>query len=148
MAVFAENKKAGFNFEILEKFQGGLVLRGAEVKSVMQGKMQLAGSYITLRKGELWLLGSTVSPYQPNNPTARFPQERARKVLVTKRELGTLFGKTQERGLTLVPLKVYSTAAGKLKLEFALSRHKKRWDKRETLKNKEAEREMRRFVRG
>lgn len=148
MAVFTQNKKAFFDFEILEKFQGGLVLQGQEVKSIRRGRMQLQGAYLGLKKGELWLLGSTIPPYQPNNTPSFYKPNRDRKVLVQKRELATLIGKIQERGLTLVPLSVYSTAAGMMKLEFAVGRHKKKWDKREMLKKQDVEREMQRALRG
>ena len=148
MAVFGENRKARFDFEILEKFQGGLVLQGSEVKSIRLGRIQLAGSFVGLKKGELWLIGSTIPPYQPNNTPSFYNQKRDRKLLVQKRELATLIGKIKERGLTLVPLSVYSTAAGRMKLEFAVGRSKKKWDKRDMLKKRETEREIQRVMRG
>jgi len=140
--ILAENRKAGFSFEILERFQGGLALQGAEVKSARLGRMQIAGTYVVMKNGELWLVGSNIPPYQPKNTPSNFQQERSRKVLVQKRELSSLIGKTTERGLTLIPLRVYSTPAGKIKLEFALARHKKKWDKREKLKKEEVVREI------
>lgn len=146
MDTFAENRKASFTFEILEKFQGGLALLGPEVKSIRLGRMQLTGAFVVLKQGELWLLGSQIAPYQPSNTSSRFASERSRKVLVRKKELSQFAGKTKERGLTLIPLRVYSTPAGKIKLEFALARHRKKWDKREKLKNQETDREIRRAL--
>ncbi|MBI2642485.1 MAG: SsrA-binding protein SmpB [Candidatus Wildermuthbacteria bacterium] len=142
MDILAENRKAGFSFEILEKFQGGLALQGSEVKSARLGRMQIAGTYVVIKNGELWLVGSNIPPYQPKNTPSNFQAERSRKVLVQRRELNSLVGKTAERGLTLIPLKVYSTPAGKIKLEFALARHQKKWDKREKLKKEEVNREI------
>ncbi len=148
MPVFAENRKAHFNYEILEKFQAGLVLLGIEVKSIRLGHMQIAGSYVIFRNGELFLVGSTVSPYQPKNTPPEYNPQRSRKLLLQKKELSSLIGKVKERGLTLVPLSVYNTKAGKLKLEFALAKGKKKWDKREALKKREAQREIERVLRG
>ena len=109
--------------------------------------MQIAGTYVVIKNGELWLVGSNIPPYQPKNTPSNFQAERSRKVLVQKRELSSLIGKTTERGLTLIPLKVYSTPAGKIKLEFALARHKKKWDKREKLKKEEVVREIQQALR-
>ncbi len=148
MAVFAENRKARFNYEILEKFQAGLVLLGNEVKSVKLGRIQIAGSYAVFRNQELFLVGSTIAPYQPNNTSPAYNPERSRKLLLQKKELNELIGKVRERGLTLVPLSVYNTPAGKIKLEFALAKGKKKWDKREALKKREADREIQRVLKG
>lgn len=148
MTVFTENRKAHFNYEILEKFQAGLVLLGNEVKSIKLGRIQIAGSYVVFRNGELFLVGSTVSPYQPNNTPSIYNPERSRKLLLQKKELNELIGKARERGLTLVPLSVYNTPAGKIKLEFALAKGKKKWDKREALKEREVDREIQRVLKG
>lgn len=146
MAVFAENRKAYFNYEILEKFQGGLVLTGQEVKSIKMGRVQIAGSYVVPQRNELWLVGATIPPYQPANAPRDYNPGRSRKVLVRKKEINYLVGKAKERGLTLLPLRVYTTPAGRIKLEFGLGRGKKKWDKREAIKKREVEMEMRRVL--
>lgn len=148
MKTVAENRKAHFNYEILEKFQAGLVLQGIEVKSAKLGRMQIAGTYVVFRENEPVLVGSTIPPYQPNNTPATYKPDRSRKVLLKEREIRYLLGKVKERGLTLVPLKVYTSDTGKLKLEFGLAKGKKLWDKREALKKREVEREMERASKG
>ena len=142
MAVFAENRKAYFSYEVLEKFQAGLVLTGQEVKSIKQGSMRLAGSYVVPRGEELWLIGAYVPPYQPANAPKRYLPEQPRKALLRKKEITYLTGKAKERGLTLIPLRVY-TVRGRIKLEFGVAKRIKKADKRETIKKREAEREMR-----
>ena len=147
MEIFAENRKARFNYEILEKFQAGLVLLGNEVKSIKLGRIQIAGSYVVVRNGELFLIGSAIAPYQPNNTPAGYNPERSKKLLVQKKEINELMGKVKERGLTLVPLRVYDIPSGKIKLEFALAKGKKKWDKREALKKRDIDREIQRTLR-
>lgn len=148
MTILTENKKAFFNFEIVERFQAGVILLGLEVKSARLGRMQITGSYAVFKGEELFLIGSTIPPYQPNNTLSGYNPSRSRKLLLNKKELLYLMGKVKERGLTLVPLKVYSTFAGKIKLEFGLAKGKKQWDKREALKKKETNREIQRSLRG
>ena len=143
MPVFAENRKAYFNYEILEKFQAGLVLTGPEVKSVRLGRIQLAGSFCRFRGQELFLSGATISPYQPKNTRPGYDPARFRKLLLRKTELKELLGKVKERGLTLLPLRVYSTDAGKIKVEIALAKGKKKWDKRAAIRKREIAREIR-----
>lgn len=143
MKPLAENRKAYFNYEILEKYNAGISLIGQEVKSIKQGHMSLEGSYVVIRGGEAFLLGAHVPPYQPKNAPKDYDPERTRKLLLRKDELRYLIGKTQEKGLTLLPLKVY-TLKSNIKLEFALARGKKKKDKRETIKKREAEREIQR----
>ncbi|MBI4138205.1 MAG: SsrA-binding protein SmpB [Candidatus Wildermuthbacteria bacterium] len=145
MGVLAENRKARQNYEIIETFEAGLVLFGQEVKSVSQGRIQLAGAYIALRGGELFLLGSIIPPYQPQN-AGDYAPDRTRKLLVHKREIRYLIGKTQEKGLTLLPLKVYTKKA-KIKLEFALARGKKQYDKRDAIRKRESKREIERALK-
>ncbi|MBU1015136.1 SsrA-binding protein SmpB [Patescibacteria group bacterium] len=142
MANLAENRKARFDYEILNTLEAGLVLTGQEVKAAKQGKMQLPGSFITLRRGEAWLVGAVIPPYQPANAPAEYDPQRPRKLLLRKEELRGLQEIPKAQGLTLIPLKVY-TLKGKIKLEVGTGRGKKKHDKRETLKRKEAEREMR-----
>ncbi len=148
MAIFAENRKALFEYEILETFEAGLVLFGAEVKSVKNGRMNLAGSYVRFHNGELYLIGSSIAPYQPKNQPADYDPGRSRKLLLRKKEIAYLSGKSQIKGLTLVPIKVYSKGR-KIKLEFALARGKKKYDKRSAISKRESarkiERELKRF---
>ncbi len=146
MAVFAENRKAHFNYEILETFQAGLALQGQEVKSTKLGRISLAGAYVVVRREELFLRGAIISPYQPANAPAHYNAGRDRKLLVRKEEIRYLLGKSKERGLTLVPLTVYNDKRN-IKLEFGLARGKRKEDKRENLKKREAEREIERALK-
>ena len=140
------NKKAFFNYEILEKFEAGLKLLGAEVKSIKTNKYSLEGAYVTVRGGEAWLINATVSPYQPKNMNFLYDPTRPRKLLLNKKELNYLQGKSNERGLTIVPLKVYNKH-GQIKLEIGLAKGKSRSDKREVLKKRIADREISRDLR-
>jgi SsrA-binding protein len=135
MQILAENRKAKFDYQIQETLEAGLVLQGQEVKSVKQGHMSLAGSYVQARNGELFLLGATISPYQPNNTPTSYDPARSRKLLVHKKEAAELLGKGKEKGLTFVPIRVYSVK-GKIKLEFGVARGRKQVDKRELLKKR------------
>ena len=141
MKVLSENKKAYFNYVILEKFEAGLVLIGQEVKSIKLGRINLAGSYVVFKGNELYLIGANVPPYQPKNAPPDYNPERSRKLLLKKSEIKYLIGKTKQKGLTLVPLRVY-TKKGKIKLEFGIAKGKKKADKREIIKKRETEREM------
>ena len=143
--VVARNKKARHEFQILDTFEAGLVLRGPEVKSIRQGKVSLAGSFARIDGGEVWLYDMHVTPY---DPASRWNQDptRPRKLLLSAREIRRLIGAVQEKGLALVPLEIYFRR-GYAKLELALARGKKLHDKRETLKRRTHEREMEREVR-
>lgn len=140
------NPKAFFNYEILEKFQAGLKLLGLEVKSVQNNRYSLQGAYVSVRGGEAWLINADIAPYQPKNIRFAYDPLRPRKLLLTKKELKYLQGKNQEKGLTIVPLRVYNTR-GQIKLEIALAKGKGKADKREVLKKRTAEREVRRELR-
>jgi len=141
MKTFAENKKAYFNHEILEKFEAGIVLIGQEVKSIKLGRINLAGSYVVLKNEEAYLIGANVPPYQPKNAPKNYSPERSRKLLLRKPEIKYLIGKTKQKGLTLIPLKLY-TKKSKIKLEFGLTRGKKRYNKKESIKKQEIKREI------
>jgi SsrA-binding protein len=143
MKIFADNKKAYFNYEILEKFEAGIVLIGTEVKSIKAGRINLAGSYVVLKGEEPYLVGAKIPPYQPKNAPADYNPERSRKLLLNKKEIKYLIGKSQERGLALIPLKIYTNNA-KIKCGFGIGKGKKKYDKRETIKKRETEREIRR----
>jgi SsrA-binding protein len=146
MKEISRNKKAYFNYEILERFEAGISLNGQEVKSIKSGRINLAGSYVVIRGGEAYLLGANVPPYQPKNAPADYDPERSRKLLLKKSEINYLIGKTKQKGLTTVPLRVYNIR-GKIKLEFALVRGKRKVDKREAIKKRETDREIRRVFR-
>lgn len=141
MKPLAENKKAYFDYEVLEKFESGIVLIGTEVKSIKGGRINLAGSYIVSKDGEFFMINANVPPYQPKNAPSDYDPLRSRKILLTKKEIDYLIGKVKEKGLTLLPLNVY-TKRGKIKLEFGLAQGKKKFDKRETIKKRESEREI------
>jgi len=140
------NKRAAFDYELLEKYEAGLVLQGQEVKSVKSGRVSLMGSFVVVRrtpKPEAYLINANIPPYQPKNAPQDYEETRPRKLLLRKNEVNTLVGKTSQKGLTLVPIRVY-LKRGFVKLEFALARGKKKVDKRETIKKREVEREIQR----
>ena len=143
MKVLSNNKKANFDYEVLEKFEAGLVLNGQEVKSIRNGNISLKGSYVVIRDGEMYLIGANIPPYQPKNALPDYDPERLRKLLLNKKEIDYLIGKTREKGLTLIPLKIYTKYA-KIKLEFGIAKGKRKTDKRETIKKRDTHREIRR----
>ncbi|MBI2627155.1 MAG: SsrA-binding protein SmpB [Parcubacteria group bacterium] len=144
--LYADNRRASFDYEILEKFQVGIVLEGHEVKSIRLGRINVAGSYAKIIGNELWLVGATISPYQPQNTASNYDPQRTRKLLVKKSELRYLIGKLQEKGLTLVPLSVYNKNS-LIKLELGLGKSKKKSDKREKIKTRETERKIERTLK-
>ncbi len=146
MKTIIENKKALFNYEVLEKFKAGIVLTGQEVKSIKTGRVNLRGSFVVLRQEEVFLIGVSVPPYQPKNAPRDYNPQRSRKLLLQKAEIKKMIGKAQQKGLTMIPLKLY-TEKGKIKLEFAIVRGKKKTDKREKIKKREVEREIERALK-
>ncbi|MDP2944409.1 MAG: SsrA-binding protein SmpB [bacterium] len=146
MPSLAQNKKARFDYEILDKYEAGLVLYGHEVKAVRAGQVSLKGSYISVRtkngKTELYLISAMISPYKSAGPMPDYNQTRERKLLLKKGEISQLLGKKQAEGLTLVPLKIYTNHSF-LKLEFAVAKGKKKYDKREAIKKREVDRNLR-----
>ena len=143
MSNLATNKNATFNYFLLDKYEAGLVLTGHEVKSIKDGRISLKGSFISIRQRELFLVNAQISSFQPANEPTNFTPERPKKLLLQKKEIKSLIGKTKERGVTLVPLKVY-LKRNKIKLEFALAKGKKKWDKREAIKQKDIKRRINR----
>ena len=146
MSILIKNDKAFFDYEVLEKFQAGLQLYGWEVKSLKSKRGNLAGAWVIIRGGEAFLVGLDIPPYQPKNMPGVFEKQRTIKLLLTKKELNYLFGKSQEKKLTMVPLSLY-TDRGKIKLEFGLCRGKKKFEKREKIKKRESEREIERLLK-
>lgn len=140
--VVASNRRARHDYEILDTFEAGMVLKGSEVKSLRAGQVQLKDSYAEIKDGELWLQRLHIGPYSHASVDAHEP-ERRRKLLLHRREIDRLTGRINEQGLTLVPLQVYFTH-GLAKVELALAKGKRRYDKRKKLAEKEHRREMER----
>lgn len=145
MATFADNRKATFDYELLERFTAGLELLGAEVKSVRAGKITLAGSYISVRGGEAYLLNTEIAPYQPGNQSSDYDPLRAKKILLSKNEITVLAKAEQTKGLTIIPISVYSKGRF-LKLDLAIARGKKKFDKRQAIKKRDVERDLKRTL--
>src|SRR3990167_10393796 len=116
MKIYSENNKALYDYEIIDSYEAGLVLQGQEVKSIKGGHINLSGSYVVIRNTEPYLIGAKVPPYQPKNAPADYNPEQSRKLLLNKKEIDYLAGKVNERGFSLVPLKVYESH--RIKLEF------------------------------
>ena len=146
MKTIAINKKAFFNYQILEKFKAGIVLQGQEVKSIKAGRITLPGSFVVLKEEEVFLIGANVPPYQPKNAPKDYNSQRSRKLLLKKTEIKKLIGKAKQKGLTMVPLMVY-TDRGKIKVEFGIVRGKKKFDKREKIKKRETERKIQKALK-
>ena len=142
----ATNRQASYRYHLLERWECGIVLQGSEVKSLREGQVQLKDAYAGLRDGEVWLYNMHVSPYAPAARENHDP-ERPRKLLMHRREIERLIGKTQEKGLTLVPTRVYFSGRN-AKVELALARGKDVRDKREDLRRKDQRREIERALRG
>jgi SsrA-binding protein len=140
----ATNRQAGFRYHLLEKFECGIVLQGSEVKSLREGGVQLKDAYAEVRDGEVWLHNMHIAPYKPAARQNHDP-ERPRKLLLHRREIERLVGKTAERGLTLVPTRVYFSGP-RAKVELALARGKEMHDKRRSIKERETRREIERAL--
>ncbi len=141
----ADNRKAGYDFHLLEHFEAGLALVGTEVKAIREGRINLRDSFCKLERGEAYLLNAHIGQYSHGGYASHDPM-RPRKLLLHREELNKLLGKTTERGLTIVPLRMF-LKNGRVKLEIALARGKKTFDKRETIRRREAERETRAAVK-
>ncbi|MFM7088353.1 MAG: SsrA-binding protein SmpB [Candidatus Paceibacterota bacterium] len=143
MAVYAENKRARFDYEIQEKYECGIELLGTEVKAVRTGKASLLGSFVIIRGGEAFLINANIQPYQEINAPQGYDPLRNRKLLLTKKEIKELSETEANKSLTIVPLSLYSKNR-KIKVEIAIARGKKKFDKRETIKKRETNIELRR----
>jgi SsrA-binding protein len=144
--LVCQNRKARHDYEIQETIEAGLILTGPEVKSLRLGRANLKDSYARPKSGELFLYGVHISPYE-NSPLPEQDATRTRKLLLHKQEIRRLTGKIQEKGLTLVPLRIYFRD-GKAKVELALAKGKKLYDKREAIRKKDLKREADRQIRG
>ena len=143
MSEYANNPKAGFDYEILETIEAGIVLTGQEVKSIKKGQASIKGSYVKIISAEPFLVGATISPYQPANMPSDYDPQKSRKLLLSRKEIATLVGTSKSHGLTLIPLKLYGKK-GFVKLLIGVARGKKKYDKREALKKKDSARSKQR----
>ena len=137
----SQNRAASHNYFLLEKFEAGIALRGTEVKSIRSGRAQLKDAYGLMKDGELWLINAHIGEYEHGNIFNHEPL-RTRKLLIHRSELNKLFGKTQQKGLTLIPTRFYFRN-GRVKVEMAIAKGKQMWDKRETERRKTADKEAR-----
>jgi len=139
MSEYVNNSKAGFDYEILETIEAGLVLKGHEVKAIKDGKASIKGSFVKILNGRPQLIGATISPYQPNNTPPDYNPTATRMLLLSKKQIDVLLGLSQSQGLTLIPLKIYDKKS-KLKLLIGIARGKKKYDKRSSIKKKDVAR--------
>jgi SsrA-binding protein len=144
--VICKNKRARFNFFIDETYEAGIVLKGTEVKALRQGKVSLKDSYARIKSEEIYLMDAHISPYTHGNQFNHDP-DRPRKLLMHKREIKRLYGKSREKGFSLIPTRMYFKE-GRVKVEIGLGKGKREYDKRELLKQKTMEREVERSYRG
>ena len=147
MPTLAYNKRAKFDYEILDTYEAGVVLLGHEVKSVKNGHISLKGSYVTIKKSgnaipEFYLINTHISLYKKASNVTNYEPTRARKLLLKKNEIKHLIGKKDEQGLTLIPIKIY-TKRSIIKLEFGIGRGRKKYDKRDVIKKRETDRNIR-----
>ena len=141
------NRQASYRYNLLERYECGIVLTGTEVKSLREAGGQLKDAYATVRDGEVWLIGMYIAPYGPASRENHDP-ERSRKLLLHRREIDRLIGQTRERGLTLVPTRVYFSAGGsRAKVEIALAKGKDMYDKRDAIRRRETARDVERELR-
>jgi SsrA-binding protein len=146
MPTITKNKKGLHNYQIIEEFEAGIVLTGQEVKSVKNGHINLAGSYVRIKGGEVWLVGAQIPKYKHAGELPDYDPQRTRKLLLKNKEIKYLAGKSQEKGLTLIPVSVY-TKRSKIKLGIGLARGKKKQDKREIIKKRDDSRKINRALK-
>ena len=147
MTQLAHNRKAGFDYEILDRSEAGIELFGYEVKSVRAKHASLDGAHVTVRGGEAYLIGASITPLQPKNAPEGFDDRRNRRLLLNKKEIAELAARGEQRGLTIVPISMYNKGRT-IKVEIAVVRGKKQFDKRETLKKRESDRDVFRDLKG
>lgn len=146
MSVLIENKKAGFNYELEDKYEAGIELIGVEVKALKNNRGNFEGSYVGIRGGEAFLINMEIPPYQAKNTPEKYDPKRARKLLLTKKELKKLADLDGRKGLTLIPISLYNKGSN-IKLSFAVGVGKKKSDKRQTIKEREAKIEIERTLK-
>ncbi|MEK7574178.1 MAG: SsrA-binding protein SmpB [Patescibacteria group bacterium] len=140
------NKRAYFDYQILETYEAGIELKGFEVKAIKTGHLNLAGSYAVIKDNQLWLLNADIPAYQPKNAPSDYDTKRTRRLLVKASEIKNLMGRVKEKGLTLVPLKVY-TKNRRIKIAIGLAKSRKEYDKREFIKKRDAQRQIQERLR-
>jgi len=145
MPIYAINKKAHFDYIILDTLEAGIVLKGYEVAAIKRGKVSLIGSYAIFHNNELMLTNANISSYQPKNQPADYLATQSRKLLISKSQILKLKREIKEKGLTLIPLKIYVDKK-KIKVELGLGKGKKSYDKRETIKKRDVERKIKRIM--
>jgi len=145
--IIVTNKRAYFDYQILETYEAGVQLKGFEVKAIKTGRINLAGSYAIIKNNQLWLLNADIPAYQPKNTPKDYDSKRTRRLLIKTSEIKNLMGRVQEKGLTLLPLKVY-TKNRRIKIEIGLAKSRKEFDKREVIKKREAQRQIQDKLRG
>ena len=143
--MIAENRRARHDYELLDRIEAGVALTGTEVKSLRDGRVQLGQAYADVRDGEVWLVGASIAEYAQGN-VANHDPDRDRKLLLHRREIDSLYGKVREKGLTLVPTRLYFKD-GRVKIELALARGRERIDKRRAIADRDAKRQMERALR-
>jgi SsrA-binding protein len=146
MATYLSHKRASFDYEILETFEAGLALLGTEVKSVRSKLGKLEGGHVIVRGNEAYLVGASIPPFQKANAPADYDPERPRKLLLSRKELAKIHTESETKGLTVVPIKLYNKNQ-KLKLEIAVVRGKKKYDKRESIKARDTKRDVERTLK-
>jgi len=145
MSILADNRKAYFNYEVLEKYEAGIKLTGMEVKAIRAGKASLVGAFCILRGNEVFIVNMNISPYQVSNTKENYDPLKVRKLLLSKKEILELEKTNNSKNLTLIPLSLY-TKNRHIKLELAVARGKKNYDKRETIKKRDLDREVKRNI--
>jgi len=143
---YAYNRRARYDYEIQETLEAGIALKGYEVKAIKTGRCSLKGSFVVLKNERPYLLNASIPPYQPKNTPKNYDPNQNRQLLLNKKEIIRLIGKSKERGLTLVPIKMYNKK-GKIKIEIGIGRGKKKIDKREKLKKRDMKRDVDRALR-
>ena len=146
-AAYGVNRRAQFDYEILDEYEAGVELLGFEVKAIKAGRMSLIGAFAIVKENQVWLLNAVISPYQQNNTPKNYDPARTRRLLLHRAQINELLGKSGRAGLTIVPLKVY-TKNRRIKLRIGLARHKKQHDQRESIKKRDAGREIDRTLKG
>ena len=147
MSLIANNKKASFEYHILEKLEAGIVLNGEEVKALRLGKASISEAYAEAKEGELWLVNSDISTYKNSARLKSMEPKRVRKLLVHKKQISRLKGKVEKDGMTIIPLRLFFNKKGLVKLEIGVARGKKIYDKREDKKKKDWDRQKQRLLK-
>lgn len=146
MTTYLSHKKAHFDYEVLKTYEAGIVLAGHEVKSIRACRGKIEGGFVIVRGGEAFLVGVNINPYQPKNQLKKYDAERARKLLLSKKELLEIERQTETAGLTAIPLKLYNSGRN-IKLELAVVKGKKLHDKRESIKARDTKRDIQRILK-